>query len=285
MAEDTKDEKITAGDVPQDFEKYLEERQKMDAVFKDKFTKRVTVMFTDLKGSTSIAAKEGDLSSRLLIKQHNDIVLPTISANNGVLVKTMGDGTLTYFENAQDGILAATRILTACDNFNVREKPKTPILMRIGLHTGDCIVEKNDIFGDVVNVASRFETTANPGEAVFSEETYNSLTDKSEIYCRFIKTAMMKGRDEPFRVYKAFWNKDEIEADKAGEKTLGGKAAAPAEKKLHPAIKMAIMIGVPLIVILFIVFSGKIFRKAVPDVETRSVTHSSGAPAPEEKKP
>ncbi len=285
MAEDHKDEKVTPGDVPQDFEKYLEDRQKMDALFKDKFTKRVTIMFTDLKGSTSIAAKEGDLSSRLLIKQHNDIVFPTIAASNGVLVKTMGDGTLSYFESAQDGIRAATRILAACDAFNVREKPKTPILMRIGLHTGDCIVEKNDVFGDVVNVASRFETTANPGEAYFSEDTYNALTDKSEIYCRFVKTAMMKGRDEPFRVYKAFWNKDEIAADKAGEKAAGEKPEATAQKKLHPAVKLAIMIVVPLIVILLIVFSGKIFRKAVPDVETRSVTHSAGAPAEPSTKP
>lgn len=284
MANDSKDEKVTPGEVPQDFEKYLEERQKMDAVFKDKFTKRVTIMFTDLKGSTSIAAKEGDLSSRLLIKQHNDIVFPAISADHGVLVKTMGDGTLSYFESAQDGIRAATRILAACDDFNVREKPKTPILMRIGLHTGDCIVEKNDVFGDVVNVASRFETTANPGEAYFSEDTYNALADKSEIYCRFIKTAMMKGRDEPFRVYKAFWNKDEIEADKAGQKASEAKPEE-AQKKLSPAIKIAVMIVVPLIIILLIVFSGKIFRTAVPEVETRSVTHSAGAPADTEKRP
>ncbi|MBI5236627.1 MAG: adenylate/guanylate cyclase domain-containing protein, partial [Deltaproteobacteria bacterium] len=118
-----------------DLDSFLEKKEEMDNLFKEKFTRRVTVMFTDLKGSTSVADREGDLSSRLLIKHHNDIIFPLIGRFNGVLVKTMGDGTLSYIESAQDGVRAARDILKEIDGYNVTKKTSTPILMRVGLHT------------------------------------------------------------------------------------------------------------------------------------------------------
>lgn len=66
-----------------DIERFLEERQRLDTLFREKFTKRLTVMFTDLKGSTTIAETEGDLASRMLIKHHNDIVFPAVKRNRG----------------------------------------------------------------------------------------------------------------------------------------------------------------------------------------------------------
>lgn len=213
-----------------DIEKYLEQRAQMEAMIKDKFTRVLTVVFTDLKGSTTIAETEGDLVSRMLIKEHNDIVFPAIKENHGVFIKSIGDGTLSYFETALDALRAGVRIQRGMDALNMSGKFKIPVLMRIGMHTGKCIVEKNDIFGDTVNTASRFESNANPGEIFISEDTYNALSDKSEIYCRFAKQVSLKGKKEPYNAYKAFWNPTEIEKDKqnptatpAGEsKSSGG---------------------------------------------------------------
>ncbi|MGE5467295.1 MAG: adenylate/guanylate cyclase domain-containing protein [Ignavibacteria bacterium] len=197
-----------------DIEKYLEQRAQMEAMIKDKFTRVLTVVFTDLKGSTTIAETEGDLVSRMLIKEHNDIVFPAIKENHGVFIKSIGDGTLSYFETAIDALRAGVRIQRGMDALNMSGKFKIPVLMRIGMHTGKCIVEKNDIFGDTVNTASRFESNANPGEIFISEDTYNALSDKSEIYCRFAKQVSLKGKKEPYNAYKAFWNPTEIEKDK-----------------------------------------------------------------------
>ncbi len=207
-----------------ELDKYLEEREKLEAVFNDKFTKVLTVVFTDLKGSTTIAETEGDLVSRTLIKDQNQIVLPAIKENNGVFIKSIGDGTLSYFENAQDAVRAAVRIQQGMDGLNMSKKYKTPVLMRIGMHTGKCIIEKNDIAGDVVNTASRFESSATAGEIYISEETYNSLSDKSENYCRFIKQITLKGKKDAFNAYKVFWNPKEIELDKQG-RSLDDKPA------------------------------------------------------------
>lgn len=197
----------------------LEQRKHLDELFEKKFTRVITAMFTDMKGSTTFGDIFGDIAIRMLIKNHNDIVFPIIAENKGVLVKTMGDGTLSYFENPTDAVRAAVKIQASIDEYNRIKKSKTPILVRIGMHTGTGIVEKNDIFGDVVNVASRFESLAEPTEIYISEETHNSLRDKDEFYCRSIKTTTLKGKEGLFKVFKVFWKKEEIEQDKsAGER-------------------------------------------------------------------
>ncbi len=216
----------TIGSV--DLEKLLEQREYLDELIQKKFTKVITIMFTDMKGSTSIAESEGDMISRILIKRHNDIVFPIIEGNRGVLVKTMGDGTLSYFETAMEAVRAAVQIQTGIDDFNNHSrKTGPPLQVRIGLNTGTGIVEKHDIFGDVVNVASRFESQAGPGEIFISEKTYNSLTDKEEFYCKFMKTTTLKNKSGTFKIFKVFWNKDEIEKDKAIGEYACGRTEAP----------------------------------------------------------
>ncbi|MDH4226923.1 MAG: protein kinase [Deltaproteobacteria bacterium] len=264
----------TPGAEVSDIETFMAKRQSMEKMFEEKFTKHVTVMFTDLKGSTTIAEKEGDLSSRILIQKHNEIVFPIIKDNHGHLVKTMGDGTLSYFEKAQDAVRAGAAILKACDNYNVKDKPKAPIIMRVGMHTGNCIVEQNDIFGDVVNTASRFESNSAPMEIYMSEETYNSLEDKGEIYTRYIKTINLKGKSEPFKVYKAFWNPEEIEKDMAPKTD----AEVLAKKRFPPAIKVALIILIPLLILIFITQYGKIFKGSSSE-ERRSIDRSVSSPA------
>ncbi len=69
-----------------DLEKILEERARLESSINDKFTRTITVVFTDLKGSTAIAENEGDLVSRMLIKYQNDILLPAIQENKGTFV-------------------------------------------------------------------------------------------------------------------------------------------------------------------------------------------------------
>lgn len=206
--------------VSGDLGKLLEERARLESLLQKKFRKTITVMFTDLKGSTTLAEEKGDFAARLLIQQHNGILFPIIQKNNGKLVKTMGDGTLSYFESAQDAVRAGVEIQKSVDEFNRTGHPDIPIKLRIGMHTGQGLVEKNDIYGDVVNVASRFESQAGEGEVYISEETWNGMTDKGEIYCSFQKITTLKGKKDPFKIYKAFWKEDEMEADKASPKSF-----------------------------------------------------------------
>lgn len=261
---------------PDDIEKFLEQRAHLEAMMDKKFTRVLTVMFTDLKGSTTIAETEGDLVSRMLVKRQNDILLPAIKDNSGTFIKSIGDGTLSYFENAQDAVRAAVRIQKGMDELNMSKTFRTPVLMRIGMHTGKCIVEKNDIAGDVVNTASRFESSATPGDIFMSEDTYNAMGDKSEIYCRFVKQVTLKGKKEPYNAYKAFWNPKEIELDKT-------RGAQPGETTGKPTSrwKIALIILIPLLLILILTLRHKISDQLGMGSTQRSILHS--IPLPGEK--
>ncbi len=224
MSEDKKkpheEEPDPTASMSGDLGRLLEERERLDELLRNKYTKNITVMFTDMKGSTALAEEEGNLAARLLIEQHNKIIFPIIEQYRGHLVKTMGDGTLSYFEAPQDAVRCGVQIQKNVIEFNSTKHPKVPIQVRIGIHTGQGLVEKKDIYGDVVNVASRIETQGNPGEVYLSEETYNAMADKDEIYCSFQKLSSLKGKKEPFRIFKAFWIPEEIEADKKAPKAF-----------------------------------------------------------------
>ncbi len=259
-----------------DIELFLEQQAKLEAALKKKFTKFITIMFTDLKGSTSIAETEGDMVSRMLIKEHNDIVMPAIQQNSGVFIKSIGDGTLSTFENALDAVRAAVRIQRGMDELNMAQKFKIPVLMRIGLHSGMCIVEKNDIFGDAVNTASRFESSATPGDIFMSEDTYNALSDKSEIYCRFVKQITLKGKKEPYNAYKAFWNPQEIERDR-----IEGAAPAVPAAKPTSKLKLILIVLIPLLLVLALTLRDKVGDQVGMGNESRTINYS--IPIPDEK--
>jgi len=233
------------------------------------------VMFTDLKGSTTIAETEGDLVSRMIVKEQSDIIMPAVKDNNGVFVKSIGDGTLSYYENALDAVRAAVQIQKGMDALNMSKKYKFPVLMRIGMHSGKCVVEEKDIAGDVVNTASRFESAADGGGILMSEDTYNALSDKSEIYCRFVKQVTLKGKKEPFNAYKAFWNPKEIELDKQGKTAADAEAAAVPAKTSGSKLIWVIALSA---LVLLLVLATKFFGSSAP-VESRHSIDDSAAPA------
>ena len=249
----------------QDIGKMLERRDQLERAMKEKFQRVLTVMFTDLKGSTAIAESSGDLAVRAMLKVYHDLCIGSVKAQGGTMVKTIGDGTLSHFTDALAACRAAAAIQRGMEAINVSKKYPALLLARVGLHTGECILEKNDIFGDVVNTASRFESSAHPGEILVSEDTYNALSDKTEFYSRFDREVSLKGKSNPFRAYIVFWDPKEIEIDRA--RPLG-----PA-KPSTPLWKIAIWLGVPLLAILaaaiYITSGGKIGSE-----DTRSINYS-----------
>jgi class 3 adenylate cyclase len=221
--------------------KLLEQRDQLERAMKEKFQRVLTVMFTDLKGSTAIAEASGDIVVRGMLKIYHDLCAEAVKANGGTVVKTIGDGTLSHFTDALACCRAAAAIQRNMEQLNLSKKYKTLLLARIGVHTGECILEKNDIFGDVVNTAARFEGAANPGEILISEETYNAISDKSEFYTRYDREVTLKGKSMLFKAFIVFWDPKEIEIDRA--------RPAAAARPSTPAWKIAMWIALPLVAI------------------------------------
>jgi serine/threonine protein kinase len=239
---------VTSSPDTQDISKFLDRREALDRAVKEKFQRVLAVMFTDLKGSTAIAEASGDIAVRAMLKKYHDLCLIAVRRHGGTLVKTIGDGSLSHFEDPAAACRAACDIQRGMEEINLSRTYKTLLLARIGIHTGECILEKNDIFGDVVNTASRFESSANPGEVFVSEDTYNALPDKTEFYARFDREVTLKGKSMPFKGYIVFWDPKEIELDRNRPKE------APVVKPPTPAWKISVYVAIPLLLVLLAAF-------------------------------
>jgi class 3 adenylate cyclase len=119
-----------------------------------------TLMFTDIVGSTDLAAAIGDARWRDTLSEHNRLVRQQLERFRGREVKTTGDGFLAMFDGPARGIRCARAIRTALESVDIG--------VRAGLHTGEVDVEGVDLGGIAVHIAARVMAMAGPGETLVS---------------------------------------------------------------------------------------------------------------------
>jgi len=157
------------------------------------------IMFTDMVGFTSLAQSNESLAMKDL-RRHNVILRPILRRYRGKEVKTMGDAFLVEFESALEATKCAIEMQRVLHQHNSTTERKLPV--RIGIHVGDVIHRKGDVFGDAVNVASRIEPLAASGEICISEQVYDQIRNKSPYPLEKLETHNLKNITFPIEVYK-----------------------------------------------------------------------------------
>ena len=127
----------------------------------------VTVMFTDIEGSTAMTERLGDQKAQDVLHIHNAIVREQVAAHQGFEVKSQGDGFMLAFSSARRALECAIAIQQTLGAHNA-ENPAEPIQVRIGLHTGEAIKEGEDFFGRSVILAARIASKALGGQILVS---------------------------------------------------------------------------------------------------------------------
>jgi len=166
--------------------------------------KEVTILFTDVVASSTYWDSRGDVMGRLMIDFLNRMIFPIIQKNNGRIVKTIGDSVMASFKSPNHALHASIAIQQALQHER-KSDPKIPKI-RIGIHSGRAVVEKGDIYGDTVNVASRVEDKARANEILISARAVRKLHQKSfplEKKGRFTP----RGKKNPMTLYKCVWQK------------------------------------------------------------------------------
>ncbi|TWT01107.1 adenylate/guanylate cyclase domain-containing protein [Planomicrobium sp. CPCC 101079] len=134
--------------------------------------RNVTIMFTDLKGSTSLYETVGDATAYGQVNRHFEFLTHWISKNSGSVVKTIGDAVMAVFHLPEDGLRAALQIQQHVAEFNNAEKED--IMLKIGLHSGPAIAvnsnDRLDYFGRTVNVAARLQGEGVGGDLVIGRD-------------------------------------------------------------------------------------------------------------------
>ena len=138
----------------------------------------VTIMFSDIEGSTAMADRLGDKRFMEVLREHNAIIREQMKAHGGFEVKSEGDGFMVAFQSAGKALACAAAIQKALATRN--ESAKEPVQVRMGLHAGEVIKEGEDFFGRNVIMAARVASQANGGE-ILASSVLKALLSGSDV--------------------------------------------------------------------------------------------------------
>jgi class 3 adenylate cyclase len=152
----------------------------------------ITLLFTDLRGSTAMYQKVGDARAYTLVDDHFERLTRVIEENEGALIKTMGDAVMAVFQTSPAAVRAALAMHQAIAE---SESGAAGLVLKLGIHSGTCLAvranDRLDFFGNAVNLAARAQGQSHGGDIVVTK----SVIEHPEV------AALLEGvTQEPFEV-------------------------------------------------------------------------------------
>ncbi|MFO0704911.1 MAG: DUF5939 domain-containing protein [Candidatus Andersenbacteria bacterium] len=168
--------------------------------------KNLTLLFTDLKGSTEMYRRIGDFKAYGIVREHFALLRKIVKMSGGAVVKTIGDAIMASFSDPAAALEAAARMNREIQSVGMDED----LVLKIGIHTGPCIAvelnERLDYFGQTVNIAARVQNAANAGEIVVSPQVYVAPRVRDVMSDAKLKakkdTVSLKGVGDAFEIYR-----------------------------------------------------------------------------------
>lgn len=163
----------------------------------------VTVLFTDIAGSTAMTQALGDAGAQQVVRGHNRVVREALSQWSGKEVKHTGDGIMASFAKTSDSLDAAIQMQRECEVFR-QQNPDLPLRLKIGINAGEPIAEDNDLFGSTVQMSARIVDKAQADEIYVSEIVRGICAGKTYKFANK-GTFPMKGFDTDPTLYEVLW--------------------------------------------------------------------------------
>jgi len=150
-------------------------------------------MFADMAGYTALM-QENEHLAKAKQKHLKDVLDSTVKNYHGRILQYYGDGSLSIFSSAIDGVSCAIEI-------QQQLKQEPTVDLRIGIHTGDISIEDDTVYGDGVNLASRIESLAVPGSIFISDKVADDVKNQNNITIRELGYFEMKNVKAPVRIF------------------------------------------------------------------------------------
>jgi class 3 adenylate cyclase len=176
---------------------------------KEEDTGPITVLFTDIVGSTAMTQALGDAGAQKVVRAHNRIVREALSAHAGREVKHTGDGIMASFAKTSDAVEGAILMQRETMKHNQAE-PDLPLHFKIGMNAGEPIAEDNDLFGTVVQLSARIVDKASTDQIFVSEIVRGICAGKSFKFKNLGKFPM-KGFDDDITLFEVLWKETPAE--------------------------------------------------------------------------
>lgn len=156
----------------------------------------MTFLFTDLRGSTELYERIGDLAAFDLVRTHFRVLEEIVAAEAGAVVKTIGDAVMATFPTPDRAVAAAVRMREAMQRLN-QERGGEDLILKIGIHEGPCIAvnlnQRQDYFGQTVNIASRVQNLATPTEIYVTSSVLDNSSASDLLAEQGLKPAAHNG--------------------------------------------------------------------------------------------
>ena len=165
----------------------------------------LTVLFTDVVGSTSYFERNGDTAGLVMIHRHDELAASAIQQHDGKVVKTIGDSAMAEFPDPTSAVFAAVEIQRQFLKLNSSLPQDQRVEVRIGVHTGVGFRKGNDLFGDVVNVAARIVKRTAPAQILVSRPMHEAIADDPDLICHWLDKLTLDGRTEKEDIFEVVW--------------------------------------------------------------------------------
>ena len=151
----------------------------------------LTFLFTDLQGSTALYERVGDLAAYDLVRAHFRILHRIVGAEGGAVVKTIGDAVMATFPSPEHAVSAALAMRDAMGELN-GARGSGDVMLKIGLHEGPCLAvslnDRQDFFGQTVNIASRVQALATSAAILATEPVVRAAEAAGLLAARGVPT-------------------------------------------------------------------------------------------------
>ena len=164
-------------------------------------SRNLTIVFAGLCGyAERLGALTWEESQRML-RLHEALVDPAFRKFGGRRVKQTGGTFLVAFDSPTRAVLCAAALRERVRRFDESVPPDQRLQARVGIHLGEVRLERGDVFGEPVNIASRIEALAGPGEVLLGESVWLSM-NRAEVRAEDAGERQLKGVPEPIRVFR-----------------------------------------------------------------------------------
>jgi TolB-like protein/class 3 adenylate cyclase/Tfp pilus assembly protein PilF len=184
------------------------------------------ILAADVAGYSRLMGADEEGTHERLHAHLRELVNPKVEEHRGRIVKNTGDGFLAEFASVVDAVRCAVEIQCGMAEREPEVPEERRIKFRIGINLGDVIVEKDDIFGDGVNVAARLEGLAEPGGICVSRVVRDQVRDRLDYAFEDLGERQVKNIVRPVRVY-AVLREPTRALTAAGAVVIPETAAAP----------------------------------------------------------
>jgi class 3 adenylate cyclase len=165
----------------------------------------ITIAFSDIESSTELAMSLGDKRWFEVLGAHNEVVRRYVKQHKGTEVKSQGDGFMLAFPGARSAVLCMIDVQREFHRL-AKEEPEAPVRIRIGVHTGEAIVDEGgDLFGKHIIVAARVANLAHGGQILASAITKEITSSRGDLEFGEPQDVVLKGIEGTYQVHEVIW--------------------------------------------------------------------------------